>query len=147
MGINLQLIGVSALAYFCLPACLAPGGFTQRNKRCHLFCSLLLIKLSTKCPGHRLPRKKGAPEAGRHRAGFVAPVVLPQDSHSHMHNSELFVFSCVLLQRTHMHKYMQARIHSCIHVMFKSNGIDPRRETSIGRSEQTLGSQVGRRSF
>lgn len=104
LHINLQqFISLSSLSSACLPACLGPGGFTQRKQppswllllpRLFFCSSLPLIKLATKCPGHRLPRPRKEPwrrEDVGARLCVVAPVVVPEDprlpacTHKHTH--------------------------------------------------------------
>lgn len=117
MWLQLHKVSLSSLGSVCL----GPGGFTQRNKLRHLFCSSSLIKLFTKCPGHRLPlAQEGGPGAGRCRAGFVAPVV-PGGERTHTKP----VFS-PLCKCTHIYVWLYIYVSvSC------ENSIDPWRETPL----------------
>lgn len=106
LHINLQqFISLSSLSSACLPACLpgsrwvhaaetTPPPGSSSSPRLFFCSSLPLIKLATKCPGHRLPRPRKEPwrrEDVGARLCVVAPVVVPEDprlpacTHKHTH--------------------------------------------------------------
>lgn len=105
-----------------LPACLAPGGFTQRNKRRHLFCSLLLIKLSTKCPGHRLPCARKEPRRREDAASGSSLQLCSHRTLTHSHTVHSSLFSPVCC--CNVHTCINTCKHAYIHV-------------SMSRSSQT----------
>ena len=125
---NLQSVQLELrVCVFVGVVCLCPGGFIQRNKLRHLFCSSSsLIELFTKCPGHRLPRtRKKPPSKKTARWGLLLQLwSLRSHTHTHTHTHTHFVSSWILL-KCYVHTYMHERIYVCICVIFKSNTIDP----------------------